>query len=566
MHRLTFKLLLLALPATLCLAPLAHAETAKRPNVLFIVADDLGYSDTQPFGSEISTPSIQKLADDGVRLKNLYAGPTCSVTRSMLLTGVDNHQAGLGTMAEYLQPEQKGKNGYEGYLNQRVTTLAEQLKDNGYNTFMAGKWHLGMLPQAIPSARGFEHSFVLLPGGASHMDMRPMFPGNYLARYLEDGKEVQLPKDFYSSDFYTDRMLDYLQKQREPGKPFFGYLAFTAPHWPLQAPDEYLEKYRGHYQEGYEQIRQQRLARMKQLGLVSVDTQANVPLAERLPNWDQLTEAQREEQARIMSVYAAMVDNLDHNIGRVVEYLRKTGELDNTFIVFMSDNGSEASSLESLGTTDDHGGIQEWVDKNFDNRPQNQGRQGSYLILGPQWAQVGMTPFPYFKSLTARGGINVPAIVRYPGWGKPGQINDQLLHVKDLMPTVLELAHVSYPSQRNGHDLLPLQGRSMRQALQHADKPQAERALGWEFNGRRALYKGNWTILMQAPPYGTGHWQLFDYVKDPSLLHDLATETPGKVAELAADWDEYAKSNGVISAPIRYRYGQMTCLYGRCVQ
>ena len=548
----------------LCSAWQIQAATPERPNVLLIVADDLGFSDTQPFGGEISTPNLQGLANEGVRLTNFYAGPTCSVSRSMLLTGVDNHQAGLGTMAEYLQPEQKGKPGYEGHLNKRVATLAELLKGAGYNTFMTGKWHLGATPESNAAARGFERSYTLMPGGASHMDKTQMFPGNYKARYLEDGKDVSIPEDFFSSDFYTDRLLSYLKQDRQAGKPFFAYLAFTAPHWPLQAPDAYLAKYEGDYAYGYEALRQKRLARMIELGILPPGTKANDPLKDKLPTWEELTEAQRQEQIKAMQIYAAMVDNMDHNIGRVLEHLRKTGELDNTFILFMSDNGPESSTAESLGTTEDRNGIKDWVDQTFDNSPENMGRKGSYITLGPRWAQVGATPFPYFKSFVAKGGIQVPAIVRYPQAIKAGEINRQVLHAKDFVPTILELADLKYPEEYQGNELLPLQGVSMLPALQ--GKPAAERAMGWEFNGRRALYKGQWAAQMQKAPYGTGNWELYDLSRDPAFNRDLSAQHPDKVAELSADWEAYARDNGVVPAPIRYKYGQMNCLYTTCIQ
>lgn len=277
-----------------------------------------------------------------------------------------------------------------------------------------------------------------------------MFPGNYKARYLEDGKDVSIPDDFYSSDFYTDRLLGYLERDRQPGKPFFAYLAFTAPHWPLQAPDQYLDRYRGNYADGYEALRRKRLARMIELGILPAGTRPNDPLADKLPTWEQLTEAQRREQTRIMQIYAAMVDNMDHNIGRVLDHLRKSGELDNTFVLFMSDNGPESASPESLGTTEDRNGIRDWVDATFDNSPRNMGRKGSYVTLGPGWAQVGATPFPYFKSFTAKGGIQVPAIVRYPAATSKGAISGEVLHVKDFVPTILALAGASYPAQYRG--------------------------------------------------------------------------------------------------------------------
>ncbi|EXF57161.1 arylsulfatase [Acinetobacter sp. 1294596] len=493
----TQKLALVALflPTLLCNLS-TRAAPAKQPNVLVIVADDLGFSDIQPFGGEISTPNLKKLAKEGAVLSNFHAGPTCSVTRSMLLTGNDSHQAGLGSMAEFLQPEQKGKPGYEGRLNNRVITLAEILKPQGYASFVTGKWHLGATEESNAKARGFDRSFTLMPGGAAHMDASQMFPGNYKARYLEDGKDVTLPKDFYSSDFFTSKMLAYLENDRKKDQPFFGYLAFTAPHWPLQAPDQYLKKYDGYYKEGYEKVRQARLERMIKLGIMPKGTKVNNPLMDVFPAWDKLTEAQKKDQTKTMQIYAAMIDNMDHNIGRVVNYLKQTGELDNTLILFMSDNGAESATPESLGTTEDKNGIREWVDATFDNSPQNMGKKGSYVTLGPQWAQVASTPLPYFKSILSNGGIHVPAIIRYPTQIKAGQINSETIHVIDFVPTILELTGATRPDTRNGQPLLKMEGRSFLPLFKGKALP--ERTLGWEFNTRRALYKGDWLFNFKS--------------------------------------------------------------------
>lgn len=561
----TQKLTLLALflPTLLCNIS-TQAAPAKQPNVLVIVADDLGFSDIQPFGGEISTPNLKKLAKEGAVLSNFHAGPTCSVTRSMLLTGNDSHQAGLGSMAEFLQLEQKGKPGYEGRLNNRVITLAEILKPQGYASFVTGKWHLGATEESNAKARGFDRSFTLMPGGAAHMDASQMFPGNYKARYLEDGKDVTLPKDFYSSDFFTSKMLAYLENDRKKDQPFFGYLAFTAPHWPLQAPDQYLKKYDGYYKEGYEKVRQARLERMIKLGIMPKGTKVNNPLMDVFPAWDKLTEAQKKDQTKTMQIYAAMIDNMDHNIGRVVNYLKQTGELDNTLILFMSDNGAESATPESLGTTEDKNGIREWVDATFDNSPQNMGKKGSYVTLGPQWAQVASTPLPYFKSILSNGGIHVPAIIRYPTQIKAGQINSETIHVIDFVPTILELTGATRPDTRNGQPLLKMEGRSFLPLFKGKALP--ERTLGWEFNTRRALYKGDWAVQFQAPPYGTGEWELYNRKLDPSYRINLASKNPSKTQELAQDWAEYAQRVGVVEAPVRYKYGQMNCFYDQCIQ
>ncbi|MCO8045944.1 arylsulfatase [Acinetobacter bohemicus] len=553
----------LAIPALLSASFLQAAET-KKPNVLLIVADDLGFSDTEPFGGEISTPNLKKLAKDGAVLTNFYTGPTCSVTRSMLLTGNDNHQAGFGMMTEHIQPEQKGKLGYEGRLNNRVMTLAEILKTKGYASFISGKWHLGATEDSHAKARGFDRSFTLMPGGAAHLDATPLYPSNYTARYLEDGKETTLPKEFFSSDFFTSQLISYLENDRKNDQPFFGYLAFTAPHWPLQAPDQYLKKYENFYQDGYEKIRQARLERMIKLGIMPKGTKINNPLMHAFPAWDKLSETQKRDQVKTMQIYAAMIDNMDHNIGRVVDYLKKTGELDNTLILFMSDNGAEAITPESLGKPEDKNSVRKWIDNTLDNSIENMGKKGSYVTLGPQWAQVASTPLPHFKSLLSNGGIHVPAIIRYPNKIQAGQIQSETLHVIDFVPTILELTGAKRPNTFNGNKLIKMEGRSFLPVFKNKALP--ERALGWEFNSRRALYKGDWAVQFQAPPYGTGEWELYNRKLDPSFSINLALKNPEKVTALAKDWEAYAERVGIVEAPIRYKYGQMNCFYGKCIQ
>jgi arylsulfatase len=316
--------------------PTSTAEPARRPNILLIVADDLGFSDVGPYGGEISTPALDQLAKEGVQLSNFHVLPTCSPTRSVLLSGMDNHRAGLGTMGEFVTPEMEGVPGYAGYLNFEVAALPEVMRRAGYHTYMAGKWHLGAEENTSPHARGFEETFVLLQGGGSHWsDRKPLTPPEAMV-YRRNGKEVEsLPEDFYSSRYYTDRILEWIEQSRSDDKPFFTYLSYTAPHDPLHAPKEYIAKYEGKYDQGWDELRQTRLASLKRLGMVSNDA---VPFP-RLPNvkaWDELPPEERQLAARDMEVYAAMVDYLDEQIARIFDYLKEIGEYDNTMILFMS--------------------------------------------------------------------------------------------------------------------------------------------------------------------------------------------------------------------------------------
>nr|WP_328824896.1 arylsulfatase [Pseudomonas schmalbachii] len=548
------------LAAALCTLYMASCSALAddRPNLLIIVADDMGYSDIGSFGGEIETPNLDALARNGVRLTGFHTAPTCSPARSMLLTGTDNHQAGLGNMAELLQPEQKGKPGYEGYLNQRTANIAEVLKAAGYHTYTTGKWHLGRADDQTPGARGFERSYVLLQGAASHYDDQiPDRNVDPKALYRDDGKLVDVPKGFFSTEFYTDKLIEYLDADRQDGKPFFAYLAYTAPHWPLQAPDEWIRKYEGRYAGGYEKVRQQRLARMEKLGIIAPGTRPNTPMRNALPGWSELTEQQRMEQARSMEVYAAMIDNMDHHIGRLLDHLKSTGKLDNTVILFMSDNGADGNSPLDLP------GSRQWIESTFDNSLQNMGRKGSFIDYGAQWAQVSATPWLYYKGFTSQGGIVAPAILNIPSMQGQGSINREVFSVMDVMPTFLELAHVQHPGTRfQGREVYPMQGRSMLPAL--AGQAQPERVIGWELLGRRAVRKGDWKMISLKPPYGTGRWQLYDIARDPTEARDISAENPQKVAELASDWDTYAARNQVLTTPVNIKYGFQTCLYGKC--
>ncbi len=538
-------------------------SAAEKPNILLIVADDLGYSDIGAFGGEIETPSLDALASEGIRLTDFHTAPTCSPTRSMLLSGTDSHRAGLGNMAELLQPEQQGKPGYEGYLNTSVATLPEVLRDNGYNTYMVGKWHLGRSEDKSPAARGFDKSFALIQGGASHFDdQRAIISKDPKAIYRDNGKSVDLPKGFFSSDYYTDLMMQYISDDLEQNKPFFAYVAYTAPHWPLQAPDAYLKKYEGKYEEGYEQIRQARLKRMQEMGIIDAAVTANTPMTQ-LPRWEELTDEQRNLETRRMQVYAAMVDNMDHNIGRMLTWLDEKGELDNTLIMFMSDNGADGNSPEVLP------GNKAWFASDFDNSYTNMGRPNSYIWYGAQWGQVSATPFPLFKGFPSEGGLVAPAIVRFPDHKQAGELNHQFIHVKDVMPTFLELAGVkAISSPYNGREVLPIQGRSMLPVLK-GNKVE-ERAIGWELFGRSAIHKGDWKIRLLEQPYGDGQWQLFNLKNDPTERQNLAEQEPEKLAELLADWDAYVRDNGVFpSDPEKMKkigYSFTTCVFDRCVE
>ncbi|WP_051378375.1 arylsulfatase [Derxia gummosa] len=550
LRRRPARLAVTALAAALLAAPAARAADtpARRPNLLLILADDLGFSDLGAFGGEIDTPNLDALAREGLRLTDFHTGATCSPTRSMLLSGTDNHVAGLGSMAELMVDEQKGKPGYEGYLNDRVAPLPALLRDAGYLTLMSGKWHLGLTEERSPKAAGFERSFALLRGADDHVAK----PWNTVINpaepwYREDGKLATVPADFYSTDYYAERMVGYLRDRRGDARPFFGYLTFTAPHWPLQAPDALIARYEARYANGYEPIRQARIAKQKALGLIPAGFEPAKALS-LWPAWKALTPAQQRQETRRMATYAAMVDRLDQAIGRVIRELKDSGEYDNTVIVFMSDNGAEGQDPAVRGSQ-------------RNNAVENIGRGDSWAAYGPNWAQVSALPFSLFKGFSHEGGTTVPAIVRYPARLGGGKVSAAPGHVTDLAPTLLELAGAKAPAEYRGRPVAPIQGSSLvgflegRQPAIHARFEQ-----GWELFGRKAWREGDWKIVWAAPPVGPGEWQLFDLATDRAEQHNVAARQPEVLARLVAGYERYSKSNGVVEVPrlaekIAERYG-----------
>jgi arylsulfatase A-like enzyme len=515
----------------------------RRPNLLVIVADDLGYSDLGAFGGEIRTPNLDKLALNGIRLAGFHTAPTCSPTRSMLLSGTDNHRAGLGTMAEMIRPNQQGKPGYEGYLRSDVATLAERLGANGYRTLLSGKWHLGLTPEQDPHARGFERSFALLQGGHNHFgtDADPEKGGR--ATYTEQGKRLtQLPADFYSSDSFATRLIEFLGEEPasgKPARPFFGYLAFTAPHWPLQAHPEDIARYKGRYDEGFDVLRERRLARQRELGILGPDVAAHTP-RNRDGSWDSLTADQQRLAARNMEIYAAMVDRLDQNVGRVVAALRASGELDNTVIVFLADNGAEALDVETTGAQMLAAPL-----KGADNGFANRGTASSYLTYGAGWAQAATAPSWLTKGYQSEGGTRAVAFISGAGIAARQGAETQYLSVADIAPTLLDLAGAdARATQVAGRKVVPITGRSWAGWLKNADARVygANDGVGAELFGSRAYRRGDWKIT----DVGDGIWRLFDIVRDPGETRDLSLAHPDHKAELAAAWDRYAQDVGVI--------------------
>jgi len=503
----------------------------------------MGYSDIGPFGGEVDTPTLDALASEGLMLTNFHVLPTCSPTRSVLLSGTDNHVAGLGTMNELRTPEMEGIPGYAGYLNFEVATLPEVLGSAGYHTYMVGKWHLGDDEETSPYARGFEETFILVDGGGSHWsDKRSLVPGPDMT-YQRNGVVVEsLPDDFYSTRNYTDQLLEWMDEDRGDGRPFFAYLSYTAPHDPLQAPQEYIDKYKGTYDEGWDVLRERRLEGLKALGIVPSSAIA-FPRLPTVEVWADLPEEERQASARDMEVYAAMIDYIDGQLARVFDHLRETGQYDNTLVVFMSDNGANGLPVTAYpGQTD------EYVQA-FDNSLENRGRPGSAIDMGPGWAQASMSPSRMFKAFPSEGGVRVPLLVKLPGEAtNAGTMNHSFFHVRDIMPTLLDAAGVAAVAEIDGRTVVPMHGQSVLDLFAGATETAYDGAdqVGTELFGMMSYVSGDWKILRMPVPVGTGEWELHDLSEDPAELNDLSATHPERLAELVALWEQYKADNGVL--------------------
>jgi arylsulfatase A-like enzyme len=527
------------------------ADALRRPNIVVILGDDMGFADMGAFGSEIRTPNLDALAKDGVRFTNFYTHASCSPTRSMLLSGVDTHLNGLGNMDEWTAPNQRGAVGYEGYLSNRVVTLPQLLQAAGYHTYMVGKWHLGKAPDQIPAARGFERDFSLLDGAGSYWDMTNFTGASPKSVFTEDGRYLtRLPDDYYATKTYTDKLIGYIDANRGDGKPFFAYVSHQAPHDPYHLPKEWRKRHVGAYDKGWDAVRQERLKRQVELGIMPAATQ----LAERMwfiPDPLVLAPASRALLGKKMELYAGMMENLDFHVGRLVDHLKKIGEYENTIFVVFGDNGAEGTDLFKMiagspGSRDYLFAAINWSQ----THPNAWGDPGSYVGYGPMWAQVSMTPFSQYKGWVGEGGIRNALVVSGPNVKRPkGSINNVgLMHVADLMPTLLEVAGASYPKTHEGREVPPLIGKSWNRMLAgQAESPRTgEDYLGWEIFGNRAVRQGDWKIRWEYKPLGKGAWELFNLAIDPAERKDLAAERPDKLNAMLVLWDSYVRANNVI--------------------
>ena len=545
-------LLLLAHPPVLAAQP--------QPNIVLILADDLGFSDLASYGSEIHTPSISTLAEQGLSFTNYHTGANCAPSRAMLLTGVDSHRSGVPNIPEMIPPEQSQYSHYSGTLGQNVVTVATLLQDAGYHTYMAGKWHLGQAADQLPSVRGFERTVALADSGADNWQQKPYIPIYKKANWYADGQEYQLPDDFYSSRFLIDKTIEFIDSNQGDGQPFFAYVPFQAVHIPVQAPQEYIDRYMGVYDQGWTALRTERLARAIKLGIVPAQTEM-VTMAST-PDWDSLEAGQQAYEAKRMAVYAAMVEAMDHHIGRLVAHLKAIGQFDNTIFIVTSDNGAEAMGQQVQKS---------WINglrmslQDYSIDYETLGLKGSFNAIGPGFSSAAASPLAYYKFYLGEGGMRVPMIIAGPGIAANQQLTNAFAFVTDITPTILALTGVKpAPARYGGRLVEPLIGRSLMPLLQGTAETvyQAHESIGHELMGHGALFMGDYKIVFNRGTQGDNQWRLFDIVADPGETEDLSTKNPAQLQLMLARYQQYIEENNVLPMPEGYRFESQIILNG----
>ena len=504
----------------------ANNASRSKPNIVLIMVDDMGFSDIGCYGGEINTPNLDRLAAGGLRFTQFYNSARCCPTRASLLTGLYPHQAGVGHMVD-----NKGHPSYQGYLNDRCVTIAEALKRGGYRTLMSGKWHVGEDRPHWPVDRGFDRYYGLISGGANYFDITKDKAATVMRTMATDDKPYLPPKEnFYITDAFTDNAVKFIDEYGRGSQPFFLYLAYTAPHWPLHAWPEDIAKYKGKYLKGWDQLRKERYERMAEMGLISESWKLSLRDPQTWP-WDQ--EKNKELMDLKMAVYAAQIDRMDQGVGRVLKAIRRIRAEENTLILFLSDNG----------------GCAEGGPIGFDQRKNGlpPGGVDSFMSYGLSWANASNTPFRRYKHWVHEGGIATPLIAYWPTIIKNGgAITHQAGHIIDIMATCLDVAGIEYPKTYKGRELVPLEGKSLLPILRGKDRQEHE-AIYWEHEGNRAVRQGKWKLVAaHGQP-----WELYDLQADRTELDNLADKYPEKVEQFKATYQSWAQRCGVLPWPIK---------------
>ncbi len=547
------------------LSSMAHAaprtQPTQPPNIVLILADDLGYSDLGSYGSEIDTPNLDGIAAQGMRFANFHTAASCAPTRAMLLTGVDSHVAGVANIIEAIPDYQATSPAYQGALDKNVATISERLRDQGYRTYMSGKWHLGQNPEQLPSKRGFDRAFSLGDTGADNWRQRTYLPIYENANWYEDGQPTELPEDFYSSKTLVDKTIEYIDSaiDQDATKPFFTYLAFQAVHIPVQAPAEFRDKYLHTYATGWSVLREQRSRGLLDKGIL----QTSVPsyAAPTTVPWDSLDAQAQAFESKGMAVYAGMVDAMDHHIGRLVAHIESQGRLDNTVFIFLSDNGAEGS-LATRQQGDSPAApafiMNAWMRASgFNTDIETLGEIDSYHDIGPSWASAAVGPLAWYKFFASEGGMRVPLVIGGKVNGQPviansGAVSQSLAWITDIAPTILQLAGaVDLPSDMVGKSLIPVL-QDERASVRLADE-----IIGYELGGNKALFQSDYKLVYNRFRGQEPQWQLFNIRADPGETQNLASAKPQLFVELKAAYAVWAEQNGVVEVRPDYDQGRV---------
>ena len=530
-------------------SPLQCANST-RPNIVFLLADDLGFSDIEPYGSEISTPTLSRLAADGITFTNYHTAANCAPARAMLLTGVSSHLAGVPNIPEMISPSQLRQDNYQGVLGDNVVTIATLLEDAGYHTYLAGKWHLGSTPEKLPSRRGFQRTIALMDSGADNWEQRPYLPIYTEANWFADGERYVLPDDFYSSDFLIDKTIEFIDGNLHDGKPFFAYVPFQAVHIPVQAPQDYIDRYIGRYDGGWHELREERLSRAVSLGILP-DSAEMVRMPTTL-SWSDLTAERQRYEAKRMAVYAGMIESMDAEIGRLLEYLKDKGQLDNTLFIFTSDNGAEGSGAQnpsdiatqrmiaSLGYTSDY---------------ETLGQRGSFNSISPGFTSAAVSPLAYYKFYAGEGGLRVPLIISGEPLGNVVRQTNAFAWATDIAATILSMAGAALPGSRyGGRPVLPITGKDLMPLIDGRKKRVygEEEPIGYELTGHAALFQGDYKLVRNLAPLGDGEWRLFDIVSDPGETKDLKLQLPDRFDQMLISYQKFTVDNRVQPLPEGY--------------
>lgn len=497
-------------------------KQAEKPNIVLILADDMGFSDLGSFGSEIHTPNLDRLAHEGLRITQFYNSGRCCPSRAALLTGLYPHQAGVGDMVQ-----DKGTPAYQGYLSKNSATIAQLLKTAGYNTIVSGKWHVGLVPSAWAVNRGFDQSFTLQNNGSSYFNSEPLYNDGRTVTFQLNGRPIQrYDTSRYLTQAITDFAVQSIDRVKDQSNPFFLYLAYNAPHWPIQALPEDIARYKGKYLQGWDALREARYRKLVDLGIIQKQWKLS-PRYEKAPEWNMLSAAEKDHWDTRMAIYAAMIDRMDQCIGQVLDKVKAIGRERNTLVIFLSDNGGSGDT------------VREW--SYVTPKTGEPGSVHSIDSYDPPWGNASNTPFRLFKKNTHEGGIASPFIAWFPGKVRGNALSTQVSHMTDVMPTLLELAGVHHPEIFGNEKLTPLAGRSLAPLFQN---PQAARpkTIFWEHEGSRAVRKADWKLVAEI----NQPWELYDLKTDRSENHNLAHRYPQKVKELEKEYLEWAAKVGVV--------------------